>query len=272
MLLTAVNILITIIAALFAAAVLLLIAVFFAPLSYEADGVYKDKPDLNVGISWLFGLVKIEGHLGNEDLKTRVTYPFKKLKEKLDKKPIKTKKSKSNKKSESKPVQSEPKSDQKDIPKEKPENIPKEQARSKAEPAAEKKSEKSKKSEKNEEKSSSGLIGTIKSIQFVENKRDIISCLVKNILYLLKKQKIKAFRLKTLFGFEDPSLTGKILGLLYTLNIPLKKDVEITPDFERSVFEADANIKGRGNLFYIAVTAVKILLNKNVRKLIFKEV
>ncbi|MCC8015762.1 MAG: DUF2953 domain-containing protein, partial [Eubacterium sp.] len=147
-----------------------------------------------------------------------------------------------------------------------------ETARTKTKPSSEKKPEKAKISDQDGEKTDSGLMGTINSILAVENKRDIISCLVKNILYLLKKQKIKAFRLKALFGFEDPSLTGKILGLLYTLNIPLKNGVEITPDFERAVFEADANIKGRGNLFYIAVTAVKILLNKNVRKLIFKEV
>ncbi|MCD8238829.1 MAG: DUF2953 domain-containing protein [Clostridiales bacterium] len=264
MLLTAVNILITIIAVLLAAAVLLLIAVLFAPLSYEAQGEYNEKPDLNLSINWLYGLVKIKGHLGGDGLETKITYPFKRLKKRLDKKPLKAKKSKSDKDRKSKSVQSEPKSDQKDMPKEKP--------KKKANPTAEKKTEKAKNSDRDEEKSDSGLIGTIASISAVENKGDIISCLVKNILYLLKKQKIKTFRLKAVFGFEGPSLTGKVLGLLYTLTVPLKKGVDITPDFDKAVFEADADIKGRGNLFYIAVTAVKIFLNKNVRNVIFKEV
>ncbi|MCD7854789.1 MAG: DUF2953 domain-containing protein [Clostridiales bacterium] len=272
MLLTAVNILITIIAVLLAAAVLLLIAVLFAPLSYEAGGEYNEKPDFNLSITWLFGLVKIKGHLGDEGLETKITYPFKRLKERLDKKSLKTKKSKSDKNRKSKSVQSETKSDQKDMPKEKPKKKPKETAQTKTKPTAEKKPEKSKNSDRDEEKSDSGLIGTIASISAVENKGDILSCLVKNILYLLKKQKIKTFRLKALFGFDDPSLTGKVLGLLYTLTVPLKKDVDITPDFDKAVFEADTDIKGRGNLFYIAVTAVKILLNKNVRNVIFKEV
>ncbi|MCC8014105.1 MAG: hypothetical protein LIO87_02835, partial [Eubacterium sp.] len=157
MLLTAVNILITIIAAIFAAAVLLLIAVFFAPLSYEAGGTYKDKPDFNIGISWLFGLVKIEGHLGAAGLKTDIASPFKNLKEKLDKKSSENKKGKIKKKQTVKSAEAEHRDKLKIQPESKPKAKPNETARTKTKPSSEKQPEKAKISEQDGEKPDYGL-------------------------------------------------------------------------------------------------------------------
>lgn len=87
--------------------------------------------------------------------------------------------------------------------------------------------------------------------------------IVKHIL----PRKIKGF---VRFGFEDPSLTGKIcavIGILYPV-IPEKLDID--PDFTQSVFEADVTISGRIILFIVLLNGLKILMNRRVRALIRK--
>lgn len=66
------------------------------------------------------------------------------------------------------------------------------------------------------------------------------------------------------YGFEDPSLTGRVLaglGILYPL---LGRHVQIKPDFQETVLEGNVNIKGRIYAVFVAVMAVNMLLNRNV--------
>ena len=76
-------------------------------------------------------------------------------------------------------------------------------------------------------------------------------------------------KLRFVFGFEDPSLTGKVLGVLYSLGIPFLKGVNINADFEKAILETDVNIKGKTNLFFVLLPILKFILNKNVRNIIF---
>ena len=67
-------------------------------------------------------------------------------------------------------------------------------------------------------------------------------------------------------GFEDPSLTGKMLaffGMTYPLH---RNNVKVTPVFEnRTVIDGEVIIKGRIYLIVVAAAAVRIILSKNVR-------
>ena len=72
------------------------------------------------------------------------------------------------------------------------------------------------------------------------------------------------------FGFEDPSLTGKICAVIGVLYPVIPEKLEIDPDFTQSVFEADVKISGRIMLFMVLLNALKILMNKKVRALIRK--
>lgn len=261
MLLAAVKILGIILLILLSAAVLALAVILFTPIRYETKGGFKGEPDFSYSLSWLFGAIKIKGSFNNNGINNTITYPFKKLKDTFNKK------RKQKKKKKPKPPQKKAAA--------KTASQPKTQTGSSYKTQQTKTSQKAKQKTESKQKRQGFLSRTadnIKTIADIENKRDIISCLVKNIIYIFKKQKTKVFSLNILFGFDDPSLTGKVLGVLYASTFALIKGTDIHPDFEKAVFEADLDIKGRGNLFYIAVTAVKILLNKNVRSLIFKEV
>lgn len=255
MILAAVKVLLIILLILLSAAVLILAVFLFAPIKYRVKGSFKGKPDLSFRLGWLFGSVRLKGSYTENGSETSLNYPFKKLKERFDKI-----KKQNNKRKKKKPS-----------PKSQTQQAPSEQIREqKPRPASKNVGAKKPNKPKQKKKSAfSKLINNIKTIGSLRNKGDIISCLVKNIIYLLKKQKFSVFGVNIIFGFDDPSLTGKVLGLLYASTLALIKGVEIKPDFEKASFEAEIDIKGRGNLFYIAVTAVKILLNKNVRDLIF---
>ena len=70
------------------------------------------------------------------------------------------------------------------------------------------------------------------------------------------------------FGTDDPAKTGMILGLVSVFYPALPGDLTIEPEFTESCLEADLYLKGRIVLFVLLVHVVRILLSRDVRKLI----
>ena len=73
------------------------------------------------------------------------------------------------------------------------------------------------------------------------------------------------------FGFEDPSLTGKVLGGLSMLYPFYGKHIDITPDFERKVLEGDAFLKGTVRGMHALVIVWNLIFDKNIRRT-YKEI
>ena len=73
------------------------------------------------------------------------------------------------------------------------------------------------------------------------------------------------------FGFEDPSLTGRLTGLL-AMTIPFHKNkVAVRPSFEcRSFVGGDVTVKGRIYGAAFAAAAIRILINRNIHFVIRK--
>ena len=66
------------------------------------------------------------------------------------------------------------------------------------------------------------------------------------------------------YGFEDPSLTGRVLAAV-AATVPLhKNEIAVQPDFTEAVFECDAVLKGKIVLGLILVKAVALILKKDV--------
>lgn len=70
------------------------------------------------------------------------------------------------------------------------------------------------------------------------------------------------------FGFDDPSLTGRILAILGALYPFLGENVNVTPDFQEKVLEGDFRLKGRIYVVHPVLLALNLLLCKDVRKTI----
>lgn len=69
-------------------------------------------------------------------------------------------------------------------------------------------------------------------------------------------------------GTGDPASTGQILALQGLLYPVLKGNVLIVPDFEEKRFEGTFYMKGRITAFVLLLCALRVIINKNCRKLI----
>ncbi len=93
-----------------------------------------------------------------------------------------------------------------------------------------------------------------------------------SLSHLLKHAAPKRVKGYINFGFEDPSVTGYILGAVGMLCIPIPDILKINPDFKESEFECDVALSGRLFLIYVIIQAVRIIKDPDVRKLLGKKV
>lgn len=88
--------------------------------------------------------------------------------------------------------------------------------------------------------------------------KDRIFKLIRHIL----PRKISGY---IIYGFDDPSATGKSVALLSIFYPVLPDKLEVSPCFEGAMLECDVQIKGRLFLIYVLVHGLKIYFNKEVK-------
>lgn len=72
---------------------------------------------------------------------------------------------------------------------------------------------------------------------------------------------------KITFGFgDDPYLTGQILAGIAPFYALYGEQIEVCPDFERSVFDIEGSVKGRIRIGFLIGYVVRLLIDKNIRK------
>lgn len=98
-----------------------------------------------------------------------------------------------------------------------------------------------------------------------------LSHLKKEGKYLLLHYGPRVIEGKVYFGFEDPALTGQVLGILSVVNVLLGGHLEAEADFEKAVLQGSLLIKGHIRSVHIIKSGVSLILDKNIRKTI-KEV
>lgn len=92
----------------------------------------------------------------------------------------------------------------------------------------------------------------------------------KELIWMKRLLKPKIFRVRLNYGFEDPCLTGQVLGLLGMVYPFVGDNMEIEPDFEQKVLQGDIHIKGRIRMIHLAVFGVKLFIHKETRKTIME--
>ena len=71
-------------------------------------------------------------------------------------------------------------------------------------------------------------------------------CVVRdNVLHLWRHIKPKLLKIDMTIGFDDPAVTGQVLGIIAAFCGAAGIMPCVTPDFEKRVFESDIEIKGR---------------------------
>lgn len=124
----------------------------------------------------------------------------------------------------------------------------------------EKKERRKKKSSEDKEKKFG--FGSIKEILNDTNKRG-----VKKLLFKLKKMigyfhfSLKGTQLD--FGFDDPSMTGKITGIMSLFPFTMSKNVRITPHFEYDSTKVNGQIRLKGSIILVRVLILILSIYKD---------
>jgi hypothetical protein len=85
---------------------------------------------------------------------------------------------------------------------------------------------------------------------------------------ILKHIRPKKLRVQLEFGTGDPCLTGQMLGVMAVFYGYYGKAIQIIPNFENEIIEGTLQCKGSIRLFTLLIICIKLILDKNFRRLI----
>ena len=101
-----------------------------------------------------------------------------------------------------------------------------------------------------------------------ERNKKAFTLIKKELLRILRSINIRKWKIWAHVGNEDPAAEGNILALVSIFQAIFNIKIDLVPDFDRSIAEFDIDIKGRIIVAVLAYSALKLLLNKNVKRLI----
>ena len=285
---------------------LVICIVLFVPICYKADlhgsGNARELT-VHAKVSWLFGLIKAVFALenGKTDLSVRIAWkkfgdsdPVEdKAEDRVEEKP----------KPEKKAVMQEKQVIQKEeqqngtpnritdkVVEDETEKIEKTEQSAKIYPESTEKKQRKKKERKEDSDSASKIEQITEKIKCtyrkfcdkinqITEKKDKISDFLtdethKNAFLKLKNAAFHLFKIlkpkkiqgEITFGFEDPSLTGRILAWISMIYPWIGEHTDITPDFEHRTLSGDLSIRGRLYVITLVVTAIRLILSKAVRR------
>ncbi len=113
------------------------------------------------------------------------------------------------------------------------------------------------------------LTGKIKKILKDDSCKEALNKIKTELINLLKAIMPYKLYLKAEFSAGSPDKTGMVLGILAMFPIGYRNKWKIRPDFEREEIYIDSefDIKGHIFLYKILVIAIRVLVDKNCRKL-----
>lgn len=89
--------------------------------------------------------------------------------------------------------------------------------------------------------------------------------ILQEIRYLWKKLRPKKIKGKIRFGWEDPAYTGLWMGGISILGAWYPGQIEVIPDFEHRVLEADVQVKGKVRFYVLVAVLFRVYFNKDIR-------
>ncbi len=88
----------------------------------------------------------------------------------------------------------------------------------------------------------------------------------KDVLWLLKTLAPRKGHAEVTFGLKDPEMTGKAFAAASVLYPWYGKHIDLYPEFSREKIEGEGDIRGRIRLWGVAIRALGILFDKNIKK------
>lgn len=105
-----------------------------------------------------------------------------------------------------------------------------------------------------------------------EENQKAFRLLLSRVKYLLHHLRFRRFEGGLTFGFDDPAMMGRILGVL-SLFYPLYvESFTITPVFDHTLFEGEVALKGHVRLIHILIAGIQLMMNKKIRGLVLDRI
>lgn len=263
----------------------LILLVLFFPISYRVEGSKNtETTKIHVKVSWLFGLIRFLFRYPDPGKPQAFVLFF----DLLNRKPKAKKRPKKNSKKDPIPQpeiiteESAPEptpAAENDVPTIQQDEVP-ETSPEEEEPTEEKKKESlSEKITKLKEKIRSTIdkikdlkdnIEYYKGIWEDESTKRLIKKVLDKLIRILKHIRPRKCKADLCIGTGSPDTTGYLYGI-YGVFLPvLGKQVLITPDFTQSILEGTFEIKGHITVIVFVIIGLKLLFDKDLRKLIKK--
>lgn len=266
--------------------------ILFVPIRYElsADGNIEEPEKLTgkISIRYFFRMIRFQAVYENQKFHWMAGIAWKKIGQDKEEEPEKEEVLQKPETGEQKPIEQESRAKESISPKTEAvkEEKPSQEKQSKKET---KKNTKKKPQSRNEEKKESRWKRILEKIKYTFQKicdkiktlsetKDRIGKFIKDevhqaafkkgktvLFHLLKTWMPREVRGHVKFGFDDPYYTGKLLSYLALIYPFFGRWLQIVPDFEKTALEGSVYIKGHLRMNHLAVAAVRIVADKNVR-------
>lgn len=106
----------------------------------------------------------------------------------------------------------------------------------------------------------------VKEFVFGRECLDFVCVVRDNVLHLWRHIKPKLLRIDMTIGFDDPAVTGQVLGVIAAFCGAAGMMPCVTPDFEKRVFESDIEIKGRVTVFVLLKILIKVYFCEELKE------
>ncbi|MDO5293184.1 MAG: DUF2953 domain-containing protein [bacterium] len=81
----------------------------------------------------------------------------------------------------------------------------------------------------------------------------------------------RKYKVSLYFGFDDPAMTGQVLGAICAIYPQILGKVDLKPEFERKVLEGTLYARGRVRILTLLIWCIQLILKKEF-KYVIKEV
>ena len=105
----------------------------------------------------------------------------------------------------------------------------------------------------------------VKEFVLCDESRNMVCFVRDNMLHLWKHVKPKYLYTDITFGFDNPELTGKVLGAAAAFCAMAGVKPGLTPDFEQSILEGKIEVKGRIMFVVLLKIAIRVWLSEEVK-------
>ncbi|MDO5520264.1 MAG: DUF2953 domain-containing protein [bacterium] len=110
--------------------------------------------------------------------------------------------------------------------------------------------------------------GLVKGFILNKTNRPGFNTLFGTLRKLLKHLKPKKYKVSLYFGFDDPCLTGQVLGGICAIYPQILGRIDLKPEFQRKILELTLYARGKVRILTLLIWSIQLILKKEFKDVI----